>query len=195
MRIGVDVDGVLADFNKTYIDRVIQVTGRDLFPARPFVIPCWDYPQHYGYTGAELSAVWSLIRKDTTFWRWLSVCDQTVPDAVRLLNFQTRAGDDAYFITSRPGLLAKRQTEQWLYDLGMDNPTVLICDQKGVAANALNLDCYIDDRPENCCATDPYCRTYIQTRSWNLGYDLPQLVRRVDHISEMLELESVNQLD
>ena len=38
MVIGLDVDGVLADFNTPFIARIIQVTGRDLFPPRPFVL-------------------------------------------------------------------------------------------------------------------------------------------------------------
>ena len=53
MRIGFDVDGVLADFNKRFIERVIAITGRDLFPPRPFDIPTWNYPEHYGYTAEE----------------------------------------------------------------------------------------------------------------------------------------------
>ncbi len=50
LKIGVDVDWVLANFNDSFIERVIKVTGEDKFPPRPFDITTWDYPQVYGYS-------------------------------------------------------------------------------------------------------------------------------------------------
>lgn len=143
-------DGVLADFNTSFIDRVVKVTGRDLFPERPFDIPCWDYPQHYGYSSEEVSAVWDAIVKDNKFWQMLFPYDGTIVFLDELRGRALANHDDVYFITSRPGIDAKRQTERWLRACGWsDTPTVLISSRKGHACYTVDADFYIDDKPEN----------------------------------------------
>jgi 5'(3')-deoxyribonucleotidase len=149
MKIGVDVDGVLADFNESFIRCVIKVLGEDKFPPRPFDIPTWNYPQHYGYTNEQTSKVWEHIKASSTFWYHLNPYPWTEDVLRRLLPLQN-AGHDIYFITARPGLFAKGQTEDWLLDYGFDHATVLITAKKGFAARTLDLDTYIDDKPANC---------------------------------------------
>ncbi len=175
MRIGIDVDGVLADFNRSFIERVIEVTGKDLFPPRPFDIPTWDYPQHYGYTNTECSLVWENIKTDDSFWYQLFPYD----GAPEFLSKLHGGHHDIYFITSRPGLNTKSQTENWLefHHYGMDTevysyPTVLISSDKGGCAKALKLDLYIDDRTENCLDVNhasPGTRTIMLARPWNVA--------------------------
>lgn len=168
MIIGLDIDGCLADFNTSFINRVIQVTGKDLFPPRPFDIPTWDYPQHYGYREGEVSAVWENIKVDVNFWFGLSGYPDA-DDALEMISHRT--ADDIYFITSRPGKEAKEQTEMWLMDYGVDNPTVLISSQKGLCAAALRLDAYIDDRWENVVDVSQWgklrTKTFLLDRPWN----------------------------
>jgi 5'(3')-deoxyribonucleotidase len=168
MRIGIDVDGVLADFNTSFIERVIQVTGKDLFPARPFDILVWDYPQSYGYTSKEVSAVWENIKADPTFWYSLAPYGDTL-DALAtirdLANYH-----DIYFITARPGIVAKQQTERWLRSMGGDpswGPTVLISSDKLGCVKALGIELYIDDKTENCQSTQLACSTLLMSRPWN----------------------------
>lgn len=148
MIIGVDVDGVLADFNRDYIEKVIEVSGRDVFPARPFDIPCWSYPEHYGYTKKEVSAAWEAIKASRNFWVNL----MGYPATEGFLDFldSIDKDNDVYFVTSRVGVNVKVQTETWLYEHGMNRPTVLISSEKGLCANALKMDYYIDDKNENC---------------------------------------------
>lgn len=147
MIIGVDVDGVLADFNRDYIEKVIDLSGRDLFPARPFDIPCWSYPEHYGYTRREVSEVWTQIKLSANFWVNL----QGYPSTEGFLEFldSLDGNNDIYFVTSRVGIRVKHQTETWLYEHGFNKPTVLISSEKGLCANALKMDYYIDDKNEN----------------------------------------------
>lgn len=174
MRIGVDIDGVLADFNASFINRVIAVTGRDLFPPRPFEIPTWNYPEFYGYTQKETSLVWENVKNDPWFWGDLPAYETTAA-AIECLDRQHRRGDDIYYITSRPGIAAKWQTERWLHNqwqrASKRSPvfTVLISSAKGLCAQALQLDRYIDDRWENVCdvATTSPCKAYLLDRSWN----------------------------
>lgn len=197
MKLGIDVDGVLADFNSRFIERVIRVTGRDLFPPRPFEIPTWNYPEVYGYTSAEIAAVWEGIKTDGVFWTSLPPYPNTVP-AMAFLERRITYGDDVYFITARPGVGAKRQTERWLNARWPHilNPvsTVLITPHKGLAAQTLGLDIYIDDRWENCLETatmhwkgqPPTCRTFLMNRPWNAEFDAAaEGITRVNSVTEI----------
>lgn len=193
MKIGFDVDGVLADFNKTFIERVIAVTGKDLFPPRPFDIPCWDYPQHYGYTHDECSAVWEEIKADDSFWYTLYPYEGVVDFLAKL----DSSVHDFYFITSRPGLTSKSQSENWLEFHGFgamtqafSYPTVLISSEKGACAKALNLDLYIDDRDENCLDVhylSPKTRTVMLARPWNHAQQGMPRVESLDQFATFIE--------
>lgn len=194
MKIGIDVDGVLADFNTAFIARCIKVTGRDLFGPK-FVPTTWNYPESVGYTREEVSAVWKDITEDRAFWYrigWYMDVDQ---EALRRLCVDRE--HDVYFITARPGLQAKLQTELWLAPQIKTFPTVLITSHKGLAARTLDLDFYIDDRYENVLdvassvvinngpSAGPRVQTFLLDRPWN-QQELPPEIRRVYTVSEFL---------
>lgn len=184
MRIGIDVDGILADFNAHYIPLIVKLTGRDLFPPE-YVPTTWEYPAILGYTTEEITAVWSYIENNKWFWYDLPTYPET-NDSIRYLANRAKAGDDLYFITSRPGKTSKAQTEGWLARQGIialgseymtvkhiPHITVLISSEKGLCARALKLDAYIDDRWENCLSI-PFglapgvgTRTFLLDRPWN----------------------------
>lgn len=194
MRLGIDVDGVLADFNTAFIDRVIAVTGRDLFPPRPFDIPTWNYPEHYGYTADETTTIWESIKADDAFWALLPEYADTRDLLERL--WSMRWDHDIYFITARPGVQAKQQTEHWLHHGGYDNPTVLITSHKGLAAQTLGLHAYVDDRWENALdaagvhwkGEAPKTRSFLLTRPWNAANDCAgTAVTRVHSVAAFLD--------
>lgn len=171
MIIGCDIDGVLADFNTGFIERFVHVTGRDSFPPRPFDIPTWNYPEHYGYTAAEVTAVWENIKADTRFWANLPPYADAMAFLHALELRQLVQHDEIYFVTARPGIEAKRQTEHWLQCNGFYHPTVLISSAKGQCAEALKMDRYLDDRWENVVsvAGTPNTYAYMLVRPWNRG--------------------------
>lgn len=161
--IGVDVDGVLADFNTDYRRLLCETTGRDLFNGETPEIgkgcwepPCWYYAEHYGYTKEEDKRVWDIMLRDShTFWQNL----QPYPGSPQFLQSLRLVNADVYFITTRPGLSCKHQTEVWLERHGYPRPTVLIArGDKGGVASTLRLTHFIDDRPENCIDVKEACR-------------------------------------
>lgn len=200
MKLGIDVDGVICDFNSAYIDKVIAVTGRDLFPPRPFDIPCWNYPESYGYTEAEVADVWNHIKADPLFWYRLPEYPETMAALHYLAERVMRHEDDLYFITARPGVQAKAQTEDWLraHLPAFVTPTVLITSHKGLAAQTLGLDVYIDDRWENALSVAschwsgqaPGCQSLLLDRPWNRhANERAHDVRRVTSVVGMAGLE------
>ena len=188
LKIGFDIDGVLADFNDHFIKVLVAVTGKDLFPPRPFDIPCWNYPEHYGYTREDTSLVWQFITSDPKFWAslppYFAAYEQR--DLIKGLWFH-----DVYFITSRVGAMCKAQTEVWLQENGFwqGQPTVLISGAKGMLAKALNLDFYLDDKWENVAdvqVQQPTCQVFLLDRPWNrCATELDPV--RVTTIQEALE--------
>lgn len=177
MIIGIDVDGVLADFNEEFVKRVVAVTGEDRWGNDPEnrddFPPTWDYPEAYGYSENQLKKVWRDIKSDDLFWATLPPYSDTV-DAVKALDGLRVAGHDIYFVTSRPGVRAKWQTETWLMAHGMAVPTVIISGDKGQATRFLNLDIYIDDRLLNVNDVmrvvredGRRTRVYLASRPWN----------------------------
>ena len=184
MNIGFDLDGVLADFNSRFIERIIEITGEDKFPPRPFDIPTWHYPQVYGYTDEQMDLtngpVWTSIRHDPTFWAMLPAYSWTANVLRRLHALQHEHA--IYFITDRTGATAKQQTESWLRNYNFDRATVLISSQKALCAQALKLDVYVDDRYENTesvGATSSTTQTFLLTRPWNVTYP-PGHYQRID---------------
>lgn len=186
MRIGFDVDGVLARFDEAYMDRVVKVTGRNLWkqPVSATYPDVWDWDKAAGYSQEELVKVWADIKRCPIFWRSLLPYRENVEALQRLI-----AEDEVYYITNRPSITAKQQTEDWLdpwHPRGC--PTVLVSANKGAACNALQLDCYIDDRPEN--VTDVFhnsdTNVFLLDRPWNRTADI-RWPARVKSVVEFLQ--------
>ncbi|MGE5244008.1 MAG: hypothetical protein ACM3SQ_07250 [Betaproteobacteria bacterium] len=163
MRVGFDMDGVLADFESAF--REIE---RDLFgPGGESALPGADHeaePTSEGIAadapaqgsakeiGRRRRAVWERIRSTEDFWTTLKPTD---PRAVRRLHGQMlRHRWEVVFITQRPataGDTVQRQTQRWLAQQGFDMPSVVvIAGTRGAAINALRLTHHVDDSPRNC---------------------------------------------
>lgn len=173
MKIGFDVDGVLANFCTAYEALHVEVTGRNNFaPYDDETGPItWNWPRVYGYTAEETNEVWNRIKKSSRFNMTLTA----LPDAEVLSDWYWRGNQyphDIYFVTARVGG-AKRQTEHWLEAfLGHDEEplTVLIASDKGAIAKALNLDIYVDDNWHNAYNTgkaSPTTQVFLIDRAYN----------------------------
>ncbi len=143
MRIGIDLDGVLCDFTKSYNALVKAHLGIDL----PHPATTWDYHLDAGMTREQSNQMWEIIK--TTPFQGTMLPLPGALEAIERLNVLSLQGNDIYFITSRTGKLAKFWSELWLRNHGMDYPTVLVAKDKGHVAVGLQLEVFVDDKPEN----------------------------------------------
>lgn len=192
MRIGFDLDGVMADFNASFIELVKAVTKRNLFP-EGYQPHTWNYPEALGYTNAEVSEVWDYIESSGDFWRTLQPYAGAAAAYRRWLLAGPPLGGsfhEIYFITSRMGRNVKFQTEEWCEEHLYDVATVLISSKKGAIARALELDFYIDDRVANFLdvqETSPDTCVYLLDQPWNQHLITAHRIRRVDDFLQTVD--------
>lgn len=199
MIYGVDIDGILANFTDAYAELLTKASGVKFPKHSPDWPKVWYWERETpGITKAIEQKVWNEIMT-SDFWAHLHALPGAL-ETLNLLDHLAFKGDDVYFITSRPGKRAKYLTEYWLRSHGMTTPTVLISPSdaaKGQLANALKLDVFIDDKPENCIevrlARPSDCRVFLVDRPYNRNVH-PIFVEGIERVSSALQaLERVTE--
>ncbi|HEY7499737.1 MAG TPA: hypothetical protein VH740_14560 [Vicinamibacterales bacterium] len=172
LRIGFDMDGVLADFATSFREYGLRLFG----PAEPDQrhigqrrLP-GDQPEteEARQAAAELAAreriataralrrredaIWQAIESTTDFWTTLRPTESGT--VRRIYQSMLRYRWEVFFITQRPyteGETVQRQTQRWLVDQGFELPSVLVISgSRGAAAKAIRLDYHVDDNSQNC---------------------------------------------
>lgn len=194
MKLGIDVDGVLADFATAYGRLLIDITGRNLLPEgwdiadNPNWPTTWYWEREAGYTKDEENLVWKQgIYSTNTFWENLEPLPTAVASLERLLDLQ-KEGHDIYFLTHRSGKRAKYQTETFLVGNGMRFPTVLLTGtDKTPLINGLGLNFFIDDKPTTVADVAEKCKVkhlFLKAAPYNTEM---ATAKRVASIQEALE--------
>jgi hypothetical protein len=158
VRVGFDMDGVLADFARAYREVEASLFGGSASietaapdeSNRPGVA---EAPEgHYRARRHRNDAVWAAIRATPDFWVALEPIEEGAVARLHALMLDRRW--EVFFITQRPptcGDTVQRQTQRWLVEQGFDLPSVLVIrGSRGAAAKALRLDYHVDDNPQNC---------------------------------------------
>lgn len=184
-RIGIDIDGVLADFVSSYAEILSDVTGMTFDLSK---ITTWDWPQeNFGIDSELVDVVWEHIDDSDSHWIDLGLHQGAAEDFDLLQRLQF--DHDLYFITNRTnGQDIKRQTEWWLRKHGIDFPTVLLARRKASIVRDLALDAFIDDRDSTVNEVATVARgtqPFLFNRPWNLGNGHHPRVTRVHSIREM----------
>jgi hypothetical protein len=166
LRLGFDLDGVLADLNATLVREAMRLfPGLEIRPgADQSVVPAAVEPDAEGGDPTETSPsslaltrrqerqLWDAVKRVENFWETL---DETEPGIIRKLSETARARRwEVMFLTSRPrtaGDVVQVQSQRWLRKHGFEYPSLfVVSSSRGKIASSLELDVVVDDRPENC---------------------------------------------
>lgn len=136
MRLGIDLDGVVADFTKGWIGFYNRDFGTDL---RSEQVETWD----------GLTAI-THFEDMGEFWRWSSDLDgrslfwhlETFPGAVEALHRLDEEGHAIVILTMKPPF-AVADTQEWIAAQGIPADEVHILEDKW----RVDCDVYLDDGP------------------------------------------------
>lgn len=146
LRVGVDLDGVLADFRAGFTRAVRHVHGQDMGSADPST--SWSDR----LSNREMEAAWKHIARTPNWWTTLEAYEPA--QVARLYGLARERRWEVFFLTRRPateGEPVQYQTQWWLERQGFLMPSVLtIPGSRGELSNALRLDVILDDQLINC---------------------------------------------
>ncbi|MBI4888121.1 MAG: hypothetical protein HY824_13585 [Acidobacteria bacterium] len=179
LRIGFDLDGVLADMETALVREAEKLFGPGVVRQRgqqakagpasmSDLVPeevSDDSPLRHDLqlTARQRRQLWRHVQAIDRFWESL---DEMEPGIVaRLEALTTERRWEIIFLTRRPataGPPAQLQSQRWLEARGFRLPSVyVVTSSRGLIASALTLDLVVDDTPENCVdvAADSKART------------------------------------
>lgn len=165
LKIGVDVDGVCVDFCAAFFDEAKRVLGRQIRGVQT----SWDFEDSLNISKEEVKAVWKNIASTDN---WFFEKPMALPLVAELIPWLTEA-HETYFITSRSktsGFSPQKQTQMYLGELGVEFPTVIANRPKGLVANALGLDAFVDDYIKNIKdvqTNSPDTKLFLMEHSYN----------------------------
>jgi hypothetical protein len=193
-KVGFDMDGVIADWVKSYTMFNAERIGTPVFSTE-------EYPQPF-----ELTAFYQSPRSfDNMYNLWLTSSQNPfvrVPDIDKHQTAYIAANQhkfDIYFLTSRDessGASIEEQTTAWLERRGITSPQVFHTSHpqrptskpsKGQVSAALGLDYFIDDRTvelESIIKHSPHTTPILMNRPYN---QIETGIQRVNNIYQYLE--------
>ena len=185
LRIGCDLDGVLADMEAALVREAKKLFGprlkeRQARPGKGALASVSDpvpdvvseeapLLQELHLTANERRQLWHHIGGIDGFWESLEEIEQGT--VARLASLAAERGWEIIFLTKRPetaGATAQVQSQRWLEAKGFRLPSVyVVTASRGLIAVALTLDIVVDDTPENCVdvAADSKARTIAVFRN------------------------------
>ena len=108
--------------------------------------------QELHLTSRQQSQLWDHVRTMENFWTTLPELEPGIISRIAKTARDRRW--EVIFLTTRPataGDLVQLQSQQWLEAHGFQYPSVFVVQRsRGKIADALQLDAFVDDRPENC---------------------------------------------
>jgi len=164
LRIGCDLDGVLADMESELVHQAMELfgdppsgddSGDDGFhvessvAVRPSRLPRLAT---MALTERQQRQLWRHVEMIEGFWETLHEIEPGVVAELASLAAERRW--ELIFLTKRPetaGATTQVQTQRWLQAHGFPMPSVFVVQgSRGRVAAAFDLHAVVDDRPENC---------------------------------------------
>jgi hypothetical protein len=166
LRIGFDLDGVLADMEAELVRQAEILFGETMtrrLDAAPDAAPDPTAPAEsvpttvppllkLKMTSRQQRRLWRHVESIENFWESLAELEPGIIERLARLTSDRRW--EVIFLTKRPesaGVTAQVQSQRWLEAHGFRMPSVYVVQgSRGRIAAALALDVVVDDRPENC---------------------------------------------
>jgi hypothetical protein len=170
LRIAFDLDGTVADMYFALRREAIAIFGDEVLrkaepqSARPQdavkteeaaeqkVDPDDTVLHELHLTARQQSELWDHVKKVENFWTTLPELEPGIISRIARAAADRRW--EIIFLTTRPstaGELVQLQSQRWLAAHGFAYPSVYVVHRsRGKIADALGLDAFVDDRPENC---------------------------------------------
>jgi uncharacterized HAD superfamily protein len=108
--------------------------------------------QELHLTAKQQMQLWDHVKGIENFWTTLPELEPGIISRIATVARERRW--EVIFLTTRPstaGDLVQLQSQQWLDAHGFQYPSVFVVHRsRGKIADALELDAFVDDRPENC---------------------------------------------
>jgi len=199
LRIGIDVDGVIADFRTAFHAAAVRCLRRDVSVSQ-------DRQSAGPLSSDDVRKVWDYIAR-TQNW-WMDVPPYEPDQIARLYSLTRAAGWEVFFMTKRPpsaGDSVQFQTQWWIERFGFYLPAVMtVPGSRGDLANGLRLDMIIDDQVLNCIevisaattkallmlrATDDAAREHASNRGIGVVSSLAEAITVLDRLQEVLPLK------
>ena len=193
LRLGIDVDGVVADFRSAFR----ALAERELGAAAPSKEADLAKPQ--------IDRLWRTVAA-TPNW-WLDVPPYEPDQIARLYSRVRQSRWEVFFMTSRPvsdGDSVQLQTQVWLERQGFLLPSVLTtpAGARGELARSLRLDIALDDRLVNCLEVisasnskammllrdpaDPNAREAAEARGVGVVSTLAEALDAIERLEDLL---------
>jgi len=169
LRVGFDLDGTVADMYSALQREAAKLFGEEeLRKASTSAQATVDKPegkqdgsssestteaiQELHLTARQQSQLWDHVKKIENFWSTLPELEPGIIARIAKAAHDRRW--EVIFLTTRPstaGELVQMQSQRWLEAHGFHYPSVYVVQRsRGKIADALALDAFVDDRPENC---------------------------------------------
>jgi uncharacterized HAD superfamily protein len=185
MRVGLDIDGVLADFISPFLRVLAARTGGD--PIDPESITDPNFMNHPLIATEIISECIENVSDDPRFWEALV----PLPSAEqwRALDRLSRK-EQLVFITHRYERATYdigRITCDWLKKHGVSYPVVYFAQRhKSELIGKLKVELFVDDRHENCrdVAENTEAVVLMPHRTYNQSFDHPR-VQRIHDLDEL----------
>ena len=177
LRVGFDLDGTVADMYSALHREALKLFGEEVLrkaaykTAKPQAITgeqsgkkpeadpkaedeqtTADAMQELHLTSRQQMQLWDHVKKIENFWSTLPELEPGIISRIAKTALERRW--EVIFLTTRPstaGELVQMQSQRWLEAHGFQYPSVYVVQRsRGKIADALHLDAFVDDRPENC---------------------------------------------
>jgi uncharacterized HAD superfamily protein len=192
MIVGLDIDGVLADFLPPFLKLLEARAGRGPIQVESITDP--SFVSHPYISNEMISDCMIEVSYDSRFWQNLEPL-ATAPQW-QILEELSR-DERLVFVTHRyeRGTYSIREiTCDWLKKHGIKNPVVYFTQSyKSELVRELKIELFVDDRHENCLdvAEKTDAVVMMPHRSYNNSFEHPK-VQRIQDLEELFSYLSIS---